>query len=222
MAKKRLGLVIDLDRCIGCWTCAVNCKVENNVSLGNWWNRILSPGAEVYGMATSPRGEPEQTFMPFQCQHCANPPCVRSCPVGATYQREDGIVMQDDDKCIGCRTCMAACPYHLKVFNFTTPHQIPSWNDDHVGNAAVPSRVRHVVEKCSLCVERVDSGIEPACVLGCPAKARFFGDLNDLESEVSRLISERSGYQYKPEFGTDPSTYYLPKRRKRPLTPAGI
>jgi dimethyl sulfoxide reductase iron-sulfur subunit len=217
MAKKRLGLVIDLDRCIGCWTCATACKAENNVALGNWWNRVLNVEGPHIGSPGIVAGEPQMTNLPVQCMHCENPPCVKSCPVGATYKRADGIVMQDYDKCIGCRTCMAACPYHAKVFNWGEPEHGIELAGDHLGNAAVSVRPRHVVEKCTFCVERVDRGEQPACVAACPGLTRTFGDLNDPNSEVSILIRERRGFQLRPEFGTNPNIYYLPRRRDHPV-----
>ena len=111
---------------------------------------------------------------------------------------------------------MAACPYNVRVFNWQPPAQVPAFaDDDHVGNAQVPSRSKGIVEKCTFCVERTDHGELPACVQGCPAHARTFGDLNDPESEVSQLISERRGDVFKVEFGTQPSVYYLPRRRRQ-------
>jgi molybdopterin-containing oxidoreductase family iron-sulfur binding subunit len=136
--------------------------------------------------------------------------------VGATYKRDDGIVMQDPDLCIGCRTCMAACPYNVKVFNWQEPVPAVKYEDgdDHLGFYSVPVRGKHVVEKCTFCVERLDAGEVPTCVESCVALTRSFGDLNDPNSEVSILIRERNGFQIKPEFGTGPNVWYLPRRRR--------
>lgn len=214
--SKKLGLLVDQERCIGCWTCAVICKMENNIGLGNWWNRILSSGkgANSDNPVMGLDGQPSLTYQPTACMHCENAPCVRACPTGATYKREDGVTAQDYTKCIGCRTCMAACPYNARVFNWGAPQQVPSFEDDHVGNAKVPVRPKGVVEKCTFCQEETAQGREPACVAGCPAKARVFGDLNDPASEISRLIRERGAKPLLEDIGTKPSVYYVPPRRK--------
>lgn len=218
--SKRLGMLIDQERCIGCWTCSVICKMENNVGLGNWWNRILSSGHSEYGdsPAMGLDGQPELTYQPTACMHCENAPCVRACPTGATYKNEDGLTAQDYKKCIGCRTCMAACPYNARVFNWGTPQQVPAFEDDHVGDARVPVRPKGVVEKCTFCQEKVAQGEEPACVAGCPAKARVFGDLNDPTSEISQVIRERGAKPLLEDIGTHPSVYYVPPRRKLKVT----
>lgn len=145
---KQLAMLIDKDRCIGCWTCAVVCKMENNVALGNWWLRILSNGDANYvdSAAVGIDGLPELVYQPTACMHCANASCVKACPTGATYKNADGITVQDYKKCIGCRTCMAACPYNVRTFNWAEPMQVPSYdNGDHVGDARVPSRPKGVV-----------------------------------------------------------------------------
>ena len=178
MAKK-LGMTIDLKRCMGCHTCALSCKMQNNVPMGMLWNRILTVG-----------GEDIDT--------------VKVCPVGATYKDPDGRVLVNYDRCIGCRYCMAACPYSARVFNWQTPVREPGHS---YGDA--PARVKGVVEKCTLCVERTSKGLEPSCVEACPAKARKFGDLNDPNSEVSKAIRERGGQQLLAEKGTKPQVYYL-------------
>jgi molybdopterin-containing oxidoreductase family iron-sulfur binding subunit len=208
---KRYGMVIDLERCVGCQTCTIQCKLENDVPLGMAWNRVLTKGGPHLDTPSGEYPNLSMSHVPLACQHCDNPVCVKVCPVGATYQREDGIVLVDWNKCIGCRYCMSACPYGARVFNWGDPKQMP---DFPIGSPDVPQRPRGVVEKCTFCVHRVDKGLEPACVASCPARARFFGDLNDPTSKVSRLIVERSGYQLLPEIGTEPRVYYLPPRRK--------
>ncbi len=208
---KRYAMVVDLARCVGCQTCAIQCKLENNVPLGLAWNRVLTMGGQQIDTPNGTYPNLEMYHLPLACQHCDDPACVKVCPVGATYQRPDGIVLVNWDQCIGCRYCITACPYGARVFNWGNPQHVP---DFQVGSSAVPERVRGVVEKCTFCVHRVDKGLDPACVVSCPARARFFGDINDPESQVSKLVRERGGYQLLPEMGTDPRVYYLPPRRK--------
>ena len=153
----------------------------------------------------------ELNYITLACQHCENPVCVKVCPTGASYQREDGICLIDYDSCIGCTYCAASCPYSARTFNFRKPQQMP---DFPIGSPDVKPRMMGVVEKCTFCVHRVDKGLDPACVAYCPARARFFGDLNDPNSQVSRLIAKRNGYQLLPESGVSPKVYFLPPRRK--------
>ena len=147
------------------------------------------------------------SYLPVNCQHCENPACVKVCPVGATFKdAETGIVRQDYDKCIGCRMCMAACPYTgVRSFNW----EEPQYAIDFPVGGTVPEHQKHTVEKCTLCNHRVSEGLEPACIAACPARARHFGDLDDPDSEVSRLVREREHMQLLPEKGTNPSVYYL-------------
>ena len=205
MAKK-FGMVIDLRRCTGCTTCANACKMQNNVPMGMLWNRVLTEGGEEYDTVAGTFPQVQKGFLPVACQHCENSPCVKACPVGATYKDEQGRVLIDYDRCIGCRYCMAACPYNARTFNWKEPVREPGFN---YGDAAVPVRQRGVVEKCTFCKERTDQGLEPMCVECCPSRARTFGDLNDPDSKVSRLIHERGGKPLLPEKGTHPQVYYL-------------
>lgn len=202
------GMAIDLKRCIGCHTCAMACKVANNIPEDVWWNRILTDGGDTID---TPRGEYpnlSMRFMAVSCQHCENPACVKVCPVGATYKdAETGIVRQDYDKCIGCRMCMAACPYTgVRSFNWEEPKYAV---DASFGDADVPKHQKHVVEKCTFCYQRIARDEDPACMELCPGRARFWGDFDDPDSEVSRLIREREHMQLLPDRGTKPSVYYL-------------
>jgi Fe-S-cluster-containing dehydrogenase component len=138
------------------------------------------------------------------CNHCDNPPCVRVCPTKATFRREDGIVMMDYHRCIGCRYCMAACPYGSRSFNWRDPRPfIKEINPDF------PTRTRGVVEKCNFCQERLAKGLIPACVEACPEKVLTFGDLEDPESEIRALLRDNYSVQRKPELGTRPQVYYI-------------
>jgi molybdopterin-containing oxidoreductase family iron-sulfur binding subunit len=202
------GMVVDTERCVGCWSCAVICKAENQVPIGTWWNRILTDG-EALDTPRVEHGEPEMHWVPLACQHCANAPCVKACPVQATYHRDDGIVMQDNDRCIGCRYCMIACPYGVRVFNWGQADQpIP------IEFGMVAARPVGTVEKCTMCVHRLAEGQVPSCVWSCPAQARIFGDHNDPDSRVNRLIAEREGEVLLEPVGTRPSVTYLPPRRR--------
>jgi Fe-S-cluster-containing dehydrogenase component len=197
----RYGMVIDLKKCVGCTACAMACKAENGTPPGVWWNKILMGER---GQGTSAR----RTYLPMLCMHCEQAPCVQVCPTGASYKRPDGIVVVDYGKCMGCKYCEVACPYDARTvaelkpyyekFGFT-PYEQMMYAKHQAG----------VVEKCTFCVDRVAQGQEPACVAACAAAARHFGDLNDPNSEVSRLIVQRKGYQLLPELGTNPSVYYL-------------
>jgi tetrathionate reductase subunit B len=173
-------MVIDLDRCIGCHTCEIACKYQNDVPLGIWrtWVKEIEKGRYPHVV---------RSFRPTLCNHCADPVCVKVCPVNASYQREDGIVMVDPHRCVGCRYCMAACPYEVRYIH--------------------PQK--GMVDKCDFCCHRVEAGLRPACVEACPTGARIFGDLNDPESEVTRLRETRSVQTLKPDMGTDPQVYYI-------------
>lgn len=204
----RYGMVLDTARCIGCMNCSVACKQENNLPKDVWWNRVLTEGGEDID---TPAGDfPNNTlgFLPVSCQHCDNPACVKVCPVGATYKDEKtGIVRQDYDKCIGCRMCMSACPYTgVRSFNWEEPkYHI----DVPTGSVDAPVHQKHVVEKCTFCYQLVARGENPACMDLCIGRARYWGDLDDPESEVSKLVRERETMQLLPERGTNPSVYYL-------------
>ena len=205
---ERLGMVIDMKACIACASCAVACKVENNLPDEVWWNRVLTDGGENPDTPAGVYPDLTMSNLVVACQHCDNPACAKVCPVGATYKDpETGVVRQDYDKCIGCRMCMSACPYTgVRSFNWEEPKHVVG---HALGDADVPAHQKHVVEKCTMCWHRLVKGLQPACVEVCPARVRYFGDLNDPDSEVSQLIREREYKQLLSSEGTNPSVYYL-------------
>ncbi len=210
----RYGMVIDLLRCIGCYGCMLSCKSEHFIPPGIFWSRVLM---KEYGQFPSVT----KMMVPVLCNHCKDAACVRVCPSGATTRREDGTVVVDYNKCIGCRYCMMACPYGSRSFYAGESQYFPRQALTPYEKLGRSQHQTGVVMKCNFCQERIEKGLKqglkpgmdreatPACVINCMAKARFFGDLDDPGSEVSRLIRERRGSQLHPEFGTDPSVYYL-------------
>ncbi|NLL18010.1 MAG: 4Fe-4S dicluster domain-containing protein [Clostridia bacterium] len=220
----RLGMVIDLYKCIGCRTCAVVCKQVNSQPPGTWWNRVFTPGSQHHQVAPRQTGRLKMSFLPVSCQMCDNPACERVCPVGATYTDEQGVVLVDLERCIGCRYCMSACPYGVRQFNWEDPKQAkekagyakgytygyPFPQRDKKGRLVyTPNRPKGITEKCTFCVQYTSKGELPMCVQACPAGARHFGDLDDPNSTVGRLIRERETIRLLEELGTSPKVYYL-------------
>ncbi|MBI2831734.1 MAG: 4Fe-4S dicluster domain-containing protein [Chloroflexi bacterium] len=222
---KKFGLAIDVGACIGCRRCMWACKEENNIpdTITPLWIEVFRmedsagltghPSMEdlLNGSTTSYEKSPEEGhwYMPAQCNHCDNPPCVKVCPVGATYKDKDGLVLMDYDRCIGCRFCVVACPYSARRFNWSNP----SVAADKV-NPLVPLRPVGVVEKCTFCVHRTRQGKLPRCVEVCPVGARHFGDLNNPDSEVSRILKANPGFRLLEEVNTKPNIWYITRGKK--------
>jgi molybdopterin-containing oxidoreductase family iron-sulfur binding subunit len=208
----RWGMAVDQERCIGCWSCAVICKSENAVPLGMWWNRILTEGAALDTPAANEMGSLDLHWLPLACQHCDDAPCQKVCPTSATWTNDEGLVLVNQDDCIGCRYCMAACPYGVRVFN---------WGDAEFpvpeGTGMVAPRPVGSVEKCTMCVHRLAEEQVPSCVWSCPAQARVFGDLNAPESKLVQMLESRNPTVLLEDKGTHPKVSYLQPRRRRPL-----
>ena len=198
----KYGMVIDLKRCIGCDTCTVACRAEHATSKGGLFNRVFK--FEVGKYPNSKLG-----FLPVTCMHCGKPECEKQCPTGATRRREDGIVVVDSEKCMGCQYCVVTCPYGTRYFLDEIKEYVKGRETPYEKKGRKKHR-KGAVEKCDFCLERLEKGMQPACVTSCIATARYFGDLNDPNSEVSRLVALRRGYTLNPELGTEPSVYYLP------------
>ena len=203
----RYGMAIDLSRCIGCNTCAVACKVSNNLPKDVWWNVVHTEGRDFADTSKGTYGgEMQLSWLPVNCMHCENAVCEEVCPTGATVKRDDGIVTVDEETCIGCKSCMEACPYDVRRLIENEPEyylELP------IGDPAAKSHKGGTVEKCDFCAGRIDRGEKPACMELCPGRARYWGDLDDPESEVSQLLSGRNATVLLEEEGTSPSVYYV-------------
>lgn len=210
----RWGMVIDLQKCRqkdSCDRCIKACHSTHNVPQFadrahevKWiWKE---PFKNVFPASQTDYTREFYGNLPvlLACNHCEDPPCQDVCPVNATWRREDGVVTIDWHRCIGCRYCMAACPYGARSFNWQDPRPAIA-----IVNPAFPTRTKGVVEKCNFCEERLAKGLGPACVESCEEKAIVFGDLERPESEVRQVLRSRFAVQCKPELGTGPSLYYI-------------
>jgi Fe-S-cluster-containing dehydrogenase component len=185
----QLGIVTEIDRCIGCLACAVACKMENGVPIGIFYDKILrvGPSPKFVG-AKFPNVE--MYFLPLTCQHCKNPGCVKVCPTGSSRKTANGSVQIDKATCIGCKLCIKACPYGVRYFNTET----------------------QIVEKCTMCQQLIEQKKEPMCVWHCTGRARFFGDLDDPNSVVSKKLKAAGNRAYAlPDEGNHPSYRYILK-----------
>ncbi len=213
---RHFAMAVDLPLClaaVSCSDCVTACHKGHNVpSIPDKKREIKWIWKEPFDQAF-PGEAHEYTRQDLKgkevmalCNHCDNPPCVRVCPTGATWRREDGIVMMDMHRCIGCRYCMAACPYGSRSFNWSDPARVLPVK---AANPEYPRRTKGVVEKCSFCDELVDTGKLPLCVGACKAGALVFGDLNDAGSVVRKALAGRYAIRRKPSLGTGPNVYYL-------------
>jgi len=211
-------MIIDLFRCIGCHACTYACKAENATGKGVFWTLVFDYERGNYPNVI-------RSFLPILCMHCEKGPCEQVCPSGATHKRADGIMAIDQNKCIRCKACMVACPYQVR---FQNPEDSDVAAESHQKRQRSISRQPGIVEKCNFCKDRIERGMahgmkpgseweaNPACVNACPVNARTFGDLDDPNSEISRLISSHKGEVFHGEFGTGPSVFYISVGRPLP------
>ena len=214
----RWGMVVNLSKCMRCHACVAACRIEHFLPMDITWPRLVA-------WETGDGNAAQLTTYSVRCNHCQNPPCVDVCPTGASQQREDGIVWVDQDKCVGCRYCIIACPYQNRTFlskdkdrGYFPGHKLTGF--EKAGKKLYPHTVG-TTEKCNFCMERIDAGLAkglkpgvdreatPACVNTCQAKALTFGDLDDPYSEVRKLIRDKIAFQLHPEYDTDPSIYFI-------------
>lgn len=232
MAGVEFVYALNLSRCIGCRKCVHACVGENNQS--------RSPEIQYIRVIEMPRGtldvergnhhydhpkvpDEHHFYMPVQCHQCANPPCVKVCPVEATWQDSDGITVIDYDWCIGCRYCEAACPYWARRFNFSAPHLPKDQVNPDMGYLSNRPRDKGVMEKCHFCLHRTREGRMPACVEICPTGARKFGNVLDPRSEVSQILRTKRVFVLKEEVGTLPRFfYYFDERYPNSIDPDAL
>ncbi len=200
-------MLIDLTRCIGCDACTVACKQENGTPMDVFFARVLNVEAGVYPNV-------KRVYIPVLCNHCENPPCLKACPNKAIVKRQDGIVLVDQDRCRGTGACVSACPYGniiLPLADRWYLNEDEPYERDHVKPRLKPG----VARKCTYCAQRVDEGLDPACVVACPTTARIFGDLDDPDSKIRTYMAEqkvetgRESFSLLPQAGTKPSGRYL-------------
>jgi molybdopterin-containing oxidoreductase family iron-sulfur binding subunit len=217
---KRFVMVIDLARCDGCGQCQVACAKMHFIPPTRQYIKVLRMQDAEY---TAPY------YFPQPCYHCDNPPCTKVCPVDATFKRQDGIVLVDNERCIGCRFCMAACPYGARSFNWERPQDPPeATTQPYSPETGFPRRLG-TVEKCDFCADMAANGQLPSCASGCPMGAIYYGDQNEDAVTNSRgetvrfstLIRDNAGYRHMEELGTEPRVYYLPAKGRAYPPPPG-
>lgn len=210
------GYALDISKCRGYRDCVHACVRENNLSRDTQYIRVLempagsldlNAGDHYYDPAGVPR--PGRDYLPIQCMQCDDPPCVRACPVQATWKEPDGVVVVDYDWCIGCRYCMAACPYQARHFNWAQPlltSEEINPDTHYLGNRPRP---HGVVEKCHFCLQRAREGRLPACQEACPTGARVFGNLLDPNSDIRYVLENKAVFRLKEDLGTEPKFWYF-------------
>jgi len=213
--------------------------MHNALPPGTWWRRVETLGSKEHHIAVGEYPDVTENFLPVLCNHCENAPCVKVCPVEATWTDENGVVQIDYECCIGCRYCMTACPYGVRQFNWQDRDKAfeKAYKAAGVENGAesnldgfgypfdhrnkdgrlvyTPKRPRGVVEKCTFCTQYVSQGLAPACVRGCPDNTMIFGDLDDPESRISKVVRSNGAFRLLEELSTEPKVYYIPPNSKK-------
>lgn len=203
----RYAMAIDLKGCIACHACSIACKSNNNLPNGMWYNRVETDGGEY--MDTARGTYPNDLFRmhyPISCQHCSKPACMAVCPTGAIKVRDDGIVETVMDDCTGCGSCVTACPYNARTMVEGEPGYVV---DFPLGDWDAPEHIPGTAEKCTFCAHRLERGEVPACMEQCPGRARYWGDMDDPESEISKFLAGRTYERLLEEAGTEPNVYYV-------------
>lgn len=203
----KYGLAIDLTSCMGCHTCSIACKQANNLPNGVFWNNVQTDGGESLDTARGTYPDDLHCIpYPINCQHCSSPACVSVCPTGASYQREDGLVLVENEDCIGCGSCITACPYDVRtLYDSELTYSV----DFSVGDYDAPTHKQGTVGKCTGCANRLDRDEVPACMELCPGRARYWGDLDDPESDVSKYLEGKSPERLLESAGTEPNVYFV-------------
>ena len=198
------GMLIDVGTCCGCAACVMACKYQNATPHGSYWNKVLYGERGTYPNVN-------KIAVPMSCMHCTDAPCVTHCPTGASYYDEFGAVQVNAELCVGCRMCINACPYHARTFNDANPLETPYYEDFEptlFEQMRMGEHPRGIVEKCVMCTGRLKEGKQPACVETCIAEARWFGDLDDPQSEINAMIKQLGAKPLSEEYNTHPSVYY--------------
>ena len=203
----RYGMVIDTKRCYGCMVCSVSCKSANGLPDNIWWNRVETVGGDSEDTPSGVYPNNAMSYTPISCQHCVVPACAAVCSTGATYRDEElGIVLIDTELCIGDGLCVTACPYGIRSLIDVEPTYYTGFK---TGYFDAPDHIPATSSKCTFCQNKLRKKEKPACMHLCPGRARHYGDLDDPNSAVSKLLASRENYRLKESEGTEPSVYYL-------------
>lgn len=203
----RYAMAIDIEACAGCHACTIACKSNNNLPSGVLWNNVVTKGGAYVDAASGEYPDDlTKKHYPINCQHCSKPACVAICPTGASYQRDDGIVAINQDECIGCGSCITACPYDVRMLY---EEELEYCVDFPLGDYDAPQHKTGTVGKCTYCINRIERGDKPACMELCLGRARYWGDIDDPKSEISKFLEGKTYERLLEDAGTEPNVYYV-------------